>query len=150
MPTLGTNKKARFDYDILDTLEAGLVLSGPEVKSVRAGGAKIDGSFVTIHGRQATVLNMHIAPYRYARIESYIPDHTRTLLLNRSQIDYLRGKISEDGLTIVPLSLYTKGRRIKLEIGIAKGKKTHDKRRSIKEREGKRAIARGMKYGRDE
>ncbi len=150
MSTIVTNKKARFDYDILETLEAGLVLTGAEVKSIRNGNAKLDGSFVIVRGSQATVVIMHIGPYRYAPKESYVPDATRKILLTTKEIDYLRGKTDEDGLTIVPLSLYTKGARIKLEIGIAKGKKNYDKRRDIKDRENKRSLDRVRKYGRDE
>ncbi len=150
MSTLATNKKARFDYDILETYEAGLVLTGPEVKSIRNGGAKLDGSFVMVRAEGATVVNLHISAYRYGRSENYVPDHTRSILLNAKEIRYLRGKSEEDGLTIVPLSLYTKGRRIKLEIGVARGKKLHDKRRTIKEKEQKRTIRRVLKYGKDE
>lgn len=150
MPTFATHKKARFDYDILETLEAGLVLTGAEVKAVRNGSAKLDGSFVIIRGTRASVVNMHIGPYRYAPSEHYIPDATRKLLLKVKEMNYLRGKTEEDGLTIVPLSLYTKGTRIKMEIGIAKGKKNYDKRRSIKDREGKRSLQRAVKYGSDE
>ena len=150
MSTIVTNKKARFDYDILETLEAGLVLTGAEVKSIRNGNTKLDGSFVMVRGSQATVVNMHIGPYRYAPKENYVPDATRKILLTAKEIDYLRGKTDEDGLTIVPLSLYTKGARIKLEIGIAKGKKNYDKRRDIKDRENKRSLDRVRKYGRDE
>lgn len=150
MATLASNKKARFDYDILEVLEAGLVLTGGEVKAVRQGSAKLDGSFVIVRGTQASVVNMHIGPYRYARRENYVPDATRKLLLKAKEISYLRGKSEENGLTIVPLSLYTKGARIKMEIGIAKGKKNYDKRRSIKEKEHKRTLQRAVKYGRDE
>lgn len=150
MSTLATNKKARFDYEILETLEAGLILTGAEVKSIRNGGAKLDGSFVTIHGNGAMVLNMHIAPYRYAPNAHYVPDITRKLLLKAKEVRYLRGKIEEDGLTIIPISLYTKNTRIKMEIGIARGKKAYDKRRSIKDREHKRTISRAIKYGQDE
>jgi len=149
MPILATNKKARFDYDILETCEAGIVLTGAETKSIRTGGAKLTGSFVTIGHRGASVLNMHISPYRYAPREGYVPDRTRTLLLKNKEITYLRQKSHEEGLTIVPLILYTKGRHIKMEIGIARGKKKHDKRRSLKEREQKRTIERAVKYGTD-
>ncbi len=150
MTTFATHKKARFDYEILETLEAGLVLTGSEVKAIRQGSVRLDGSFVIVRGTQATIVNMHIGPYRYARKENYIPDATRKLLLNRKEINYLRGKTEEDGLTIVPLSLYTKGTRIKIEIGIAKGKKMFDKRRTIKERENKQSLARILKYGKDD
>lgn len=150
MSTLATHKKVRFDYEILERLEAGLVLTGAEVKSIRQGSAKLDGSFVIVRGRSATIVNMHIGAYRYATNPHYVPDATRKLLLSAKEINYLRGKTEEKGLTIVPLSLYTKGTLIKLEIGIAKGKKTHDKRRTIKEREGKRSLQRILKHGRDE
>lgn len=150
MPTLATNKKARFDYEILEKLEAGLVLTGAEVKSIRQGSAKLEGSFVIVRGTGATIVNMHIGAYPYATNPHYVPDTTRKLLLNRKEISYLRGKSEEKGLTIVPLSLYTNGTLIKVEIGIAKGKKTHDKRRTIKERESKRSLQRILKRGRDE
>ncbi|HRH23329.1 MAG TPA: SsrA-binding protein SmpB [Candidatus Magasanikbacteria bacterium] len=150
MPIFATHKKARFDYEILERLEAGLVLTGAEVKSIRQGSAKLDGSFVMVRGRGATIVNMHIGAYPYATNPHYIPDATRKLLLSAKEINYLRGKTEEKGLTIVPLSLYTKGTLIKLEIGIAKGKKIHDKRRTIKEREGKRSLQRMLKHGRDD
>ncbi len=150
MPTLAINKKARFDYDILEKLEAGLVLTGAEVKSIRQGGAKLDGSFVIIRGGKATIVHMYISAYRHATNPDYVPDVTRTLLLHTKEINYLRGKTEEKGLTIIPLSLYTMGTRIKLEIGIAKGKKTYDKRRTIKEREGARSLQRILKRGRDD
>lgn len=145
MPTYATNKKARFDYQILETLEVGLVLTGPEVKSIRTGKAKLTGSFVTIHNDEALVTNLHIAKYPYASIQDYVPDRTRTLLLKAREINYLRGKMQEKGLTLVPLSLYTKGRHIKMEIGVGLGKKHYDKRDVIKKRELQRQERRAMK-----
>ena len=146
MPTYATNKKARFEYEILDTLEAGLVLSGPEVKSIRSGHITLKGSFVTFHRDEANLTNAHISKYKYAgSVTDYVPDRSRKLLLKKKEISYLRGKSQEKGLTIMPLSVYTKGRHIKVEIGIGRGKKKFDKRRTIKDRETKREIARKMK-----
>lgn len=146
MSTLSSNKKARFDYTILDTYEAGIVLSGQEVKSVRSGAARLTGTFVTFHGNIPMLTNAFIPPYKHAsHLEGYVPDVSRRILLKKKEINYLRGKLQQKGLTIVPLSLYTKGQRLKLEIGLAQGKKTFDKRRILKERDGKREIARKMK-----
>ena len=145
MPTYAINKKAKFDYEILDTLEAGLVLTGPEVKSIRSKQIKLTGSFVTFHGDEAYLLNTHITKYKYASIKDYEPERSRKLLLNKKQIAYLRAKLQEKGLTIVPLSVYTKGRKIKVEIGIGRGKKQYDKKRVIKERQEKRDMKRALK-----
>lgn len=146
MPTLAINKKARFEYEILDTLEAGLVLSGQETKSVRTGGAKLTGSYVTFHKDEPQLTNAHISKYRYAgTVQDYDPTQTRKLLLRSKEISYLRGKSQEKGLTIVPLSLYTKGRRIKVELGIARGKKLHDKRETLKRRDIDREARRQAK-----
>jgi SsrA-binding protein len=146
MPIYAKNKKAKFDYDILDTLEAGLVLTGQEVKAIRNGQAKLTGAFVTFHKNKPVLTNAHISKYKHAGILSdYDPEQSRALLLKKKEIDYLRGKSQEKGLTIVPLSLYTRGSHIKVEIGIGKGKKRYDKRRTIKERESKREIARKLK-----
>jgi len=146
MPTYAKNKKARFDYEILETLEAGLVLTGQEVKSIRDGQAKLTGAFVTFHKGEPVLTNAHISKYKHAGpLDSYEPTHSRKLLLNKKEIDYLRGKSEEKGLTIVPLSLYTRGSHIKVEIGIGRGKKKYDKRRVIKERESKREDIRQIK-----
>ncbi len=146
MPTITLNKKARFDYEILETFEAGIVLSGQEVKSIRGGLARLSGAFVTFHGQTPLLTNAFIPPYKHAAVpKDYMPDASRKLLLKKKEINYLRGKLEQKGLTIIPLSLYTQGRLLKLEIGLAQGKKIFDKRRSIKEREVKREIARSMK-----
>lgn len=146
MPTYAVNKKARFDYEILDTLEAGLMLTGPEVKSVRDGHVKLVGAFVTFHGAAAFLTNAHISQYAHsAPVESYDPEHSRKLLLSKKQIAYLRGKIEEQGLTIIPLSLYTKGRYIKVEVAVARGKKQYDKRETTKKRELDRDVRRALK-----
>lgn len=145
MPTYAVNKKAHFDYEILEKFEAGLVLSGQEVKSVRTKQMKLSGSFVTIHNDEALLTNAHIPLYKHAVDTSYDPSRTRKLLLKTKEIRYLRGKLQEKGLTIVPLCVYTKGRKIKLEIGIGRGKKKYDKRRTIKEREQGREMRRVLK-----
>ncbi len=145
MPTYAINKKVRFDYEILEELEAGLVLTGPEVKSIRGKQLKLSGGFITIHKNEAILSNVNIPLYKYATVKDYNPERTRKLLLNRKEITYLTTKSQEKGLTIVPLSVYTKGQHIKLKIGIAKGKKIRDKRRVIKEREQKREDSRAMK-----
>ena len=146
MPTYVTNKRARFDYDILDTYEAGLVLSGPEVKSIRGGSVKLAGAFVTFHGNNAYLINLHVPRYKpAANLKDYNPERSRALLLKTKEINYLRGKSQEQGLTIIPLALYTKGRHIKVEIGVARGKKKYDKREKIKKRDMKRDLARERK-----
>lgn len=145
MPTYAVNKKANFEYEILEKFEAGLVLTGAEVKSVRSGNIKLTGAYVTFHDRSATLLNAHISPYKFATNEEYDPTHTRRLLLKQKEISYLRGKLSEKGLTIIPLSVYTTGNKIKVAIGLGRGKKTFDKRDSVKKRDQEREIAKKLK-----
>lgn len=146
MPIYAKNKKALFDYEILEKFEAGLVLTGQEVKSIRNGGAKLSGAYVTFHKGEPVLTNANIAKYKFAgSLTDYDPEAPRKLLLKESEIKHLFGKSKEKGLTIVPISLYTAGSKIKLEIGVAKGKKQFDKRRTIKERELKREIERKIK-----
>lgn len=140
MPTLSQNKKARFDYDILETLEAGLVLSGAETKAVKNGQVNLKGSFVTFHRGNALLTNAHISPYAFAKQIDYEPTKSRRLLLHKKQIHYLQGKSLEAGLTIVPLSVYTDKRRVKVEIAVAKGRKQYDKREAIKKRDEQREM----------
>ncbi len=143
MATLSENRKARFDYEILETFEAGISLTGPEVKSVRKGGAQLTGSFVIMKPKGAELLNSHIPPYQPNNTPpGYKPDRSRQLLLNKKEISYLLGKAKEGGLTMVPLSIYDKGRRLKLAIGLARHKKARDKRETIKRRETDREIRR--------
>lgn len=141
------NKKASYDFEILDTLEAGLILTGPEVKSIRNRSIKLSGGYVTFHKGRPYLINAQIPRYRYARIPHYDPERSRELLLTKKERQRLMQKSEEEGLTIVPLSVYTRGRRIKLLIGIARGKKRYDKRRVIKEREGEREVRRALKRG---
>lgn len=143
-----TNRKAKFNYEILETYEAGLILQGHEVKSIREGHITLAGAFVTFRGDTPLLTNSRISPYPYARgtmPADYNSERSREILLNRKEIDYLRGKSHTDGLTIVPLSVYTKGRQIKLEIALARGKKKYDKREAIRQREVDREIRRKLK-----
>lgn len=146
MSTYAVNKKAKFDYEILDTYEAGLVLFGHEVKSIKTGNISLKGSFVTIHNDDVILSNLHIPKYKYAgSVKDYDPERPRKLLLKTKEIAQLKGKISQKGLTIVPISVYNKGRHIKIEIAVAKGKKKYDKKEIIKKREIKREIDRNIK-----
>ena len=136
MPRLSNNKRARFDYDILDVLEAGIVLTGQEVKSAKTGHAKLQGAFIQIRRGEAWLKNAFIAPYTHAaNLDSYDPYQNRKLLLRKREIEKLKKKMDVEHLTIVPISLYTKAGKIKLEIGLARGKKQYEKRASIKKRE---------------
>ena len=146
MPTYAKNKFAYHDYEILDTLEAGLVLTGRETKAIRTGTVRLKGSYVSLRGDEAWLVNAHIPRYKYAGIAlEYDPEQPRKLLLKRKEIAYLEGKSHEKGLTIVPLSVYSNGRHIKLSIGVAKGKKLHDKRRTKKERDIQKDVMRDLK-----
>lgn len=146
MPILAKNKKALFNYEILEKLEAGIVLSGQEVKSVKNGHINLKGSYVTVQDEEAWLVNVHISPYKMAGpMTDYDPVRSRKLLLHKKEIRRILGKLSEKGLTLVPIKVYTKQGRIKVEIGIAKGKKKEDKRESIKKREQEREMRRMMK-----
>jgi len=146
MKPLAKNKQASFDYDIKDRFEAGLELFGHEVKSVKTGQASLKGAYVTMHGNEAFLINAHIPPYKFAgELPGYDPYRSRKLLLHKKELDYLIGKTKEQGLAIVPLKMYTKKGRVKLGIGIGRGKKKFDKRESIKKREVDRKIRRAMK-----
>lgn len=122
------NKKATFEYEILERLEAGVSLTGAEVKSVKGGHAQLTGAFVRIIGSEAYLVNAQIFPYLYARPEGYDPKRTRKLLLHKSELIRLKSKLDGANLTLVPLSWYTRGPLVKLEIGLARGKKQYEKR----------------------
>ncbi|OGH59455.1 MAG: SsrA-binding protein [Candidatus Magasanikbacteria bacterium RIFCSPHIGHO2_01_FULL_33_34] len=148
MPVYSVNKKAKFDFELLETFEAGLILNGIEVKSIRSGQASLKGAFVTFHNEAAFITNFHIPKYKFSgKVENYEPERSRKLLLNRKEISYLRGKSQEKGLTIVPISLYTKGRHIKVELAVARGKKKYDKREAIKKKDLKRELSHKIKEG---
>lgn len=143
--TLCLNKKARHSYDILETVEAGISLGGPEVKSLRNGGGNIKDSYALIKNAEVYINNFHISPYLQANIFNYEPRRQRKLLLHKREILRLSGKVKEKGLTLIPLSIYLKGNIIKIELGLAKGKHVHNKKEAIKERDVKREVAREVK-----
>jgi SsrA-binding protein len=146
MATLAVNKRAHFDYEISDKFEAGLVLSGQEVKSVKTGHISLKGSFVTAAGNELYLTNANIPPYRYAGdIKNYDPTRSRKLLLKKSEIKSLIGKSRASGLTLVPIRVYTKKRLVKLEFGVGRGKKEFDKREKIAKREEGRKMRRALK-----
>lgn len=145
MKTLSDNKKARFDYEILEKFEAGIILNGQEVKSIRKGNISLKGSYVIIRGGEPYLVGANIPPYQPKNASpDYDPERSRKLLLNKKEIDHLVGKVEERGLTLVPLKVYTKYARIKLEFGIGKGKKKSDKRETIKKRDTEREIKREL------
>ncbi len=142
---LATNRKASHDYHIEETHEAGIVLTGTEIKSVRAGSVNLRDSFVQARGREIWMLNVHIAPYEPASRQNADPYRDRKLLLHRDEIHRLMGRVQEKGLTIVPLRIYLKNNRAKVEIALVRGKKQYDKRQAIAQRESEREIQRVVK-----
>jgi SsrA-binding protein len=143
--TIVTNRRARREYSIEETYEAGLVLTGSETKSVRAGRVNLQDSYVTIREGEAWLLNSHIAPYEQASHQNHEPKRERKLLLHRRQINQLAGKVQAKGYTIVPLRLYLKDNRAKVEIALAKGKKLYDKREALAKRQAERDIERALR-----
>lgn len=129
------NKKARFDYTIVDTYEAGLVLTGSEVKSLRNKEVQLKDSYISFRGDEAFLQNAHIAEYRASSYNNHAPERLRKLLLNRKELEEIYGALKEKGYACVPLKIYFKNGRAKLEIALVKGKKTHDKREAIKKRD---------------
>lgn len=142
---IAQNKKAGHDYFIEDTIEAGLVLNGTEIKSIRKGKVQLKDSYIQIRNGEAWVSNMHISPYEQGNIFNHDPIRTRKLLLHKRQIQQLNYDIKRDGYTIVPLKMYIKDGYAKLLIGLGKGKKNYDKRQDLKKKDAKRDIARAMK-----
>jgi SsrA-binding protein len=140
---IATNRQASFKYNLLDKFEAGIVLQGSEVKSLREGGVQLKDAYAEVRDGEVWLRNMHIAPYKPAR-ENHEPDRPRKLLLHRREIDQLTGASAEKGLTIVPTRIYWSGPRAKVELALAKGKDLYDKRRSIKERDERREMQRAM------
>jgi len=143
---LSDNRKARFLYDILETYEAGIQLMGTEVKSIRAGKVNLQDGYALIRNGEAWLLNVHISPYTSSsQYFNHDPRRTRKLLLHRQEIRKLIGKVEQQGLTLVPLKLYLKRGLVKISIGLAKGKKLHDKREDLKRRQDQREMQRAMK-----
>ena len=146
MATYIDNRKAHFNYSVEETFEAGIELSGFEVKSIKNGHGTINSAFCIVRGGEAYIMNMHIPPYQPNNTEAgYDPDRTRKLLLSKKEIKKLADKDDMKGLTLIPLSLYSKGRYIKVSIAVARGKKVYDKRETIKKRESDREISREYK-----
>ena len=144
--TFARNRKAYYDYEILDKFEAGIVLKGPEIKSIRNSNLSISESRVLINKGEAWLIGCHVAEYKFdSSSDSYDPIRDRKLLLHKNQIDKLGGAKTQKGLTIVPLSVYMKRNYIKVEIALARGKKKFDKRASIKEKDSNRSISRILK-----
>lgn len=142
---LAQNKKAGFDYYIEETIEAGIVLSGTEIKSIRKGKVQLKDSFILIRNGEAWISNMHINTYEQGNIFNHDPVRVRKLLLHKKQIQQLNIDVKRDGYTIVPLKMYIKDGYAKLLIGLGKGKKNYDKRADIKNKEAKRDMARAVK-----
>ena len=143
--TLVQNRQARFNYEILEKVEAGIALEGTEVKSIREGKANIKEAYADIRSGEAWLIGAHISPYSHGNITNHDPLRERKLLLNAVEIHRLQSKVMEKGLTLVPLRLYLKGRLIKLELGVGRGKKLGDKREDIKKRDHEREIHRAIK-----
>lgn len=142
---IAENKKARFDYELLESFEAGIQLTGPEVKSIRAGHISLKESFASVKDNQVWLNNAHVSPYKPAASNNAEPTRARRLLLKKSEITELIGKVQTAGYTIVPVKIYFSHGLIKLEIALAKGKKQHDKRNVIKNRELEREVNRELK-----
>ena len=138
---ISTNRKAFHNYTILETVEAGLALRGTEVKSLRDSQVNFKDCYASIDDNEAWLIGCHITPYHHGSDANHDPERRRKLLLHRREISRLLGKVAERGLTLIPLRLYFKGGRAKVELGLARGKKLHDKRQTIREREARRELA---------
>jgi len=145
---ISQNRKAYHDYHIEETVESGIALLGTEVKSLREGRANLKDSYVILKSGEAFLLNCHISPYSHGNIMNHEPLRTRKLLMHRKEIDRLRGKAEGKGFTLIPLKLYFKDSFVKVEIGLARGKKLFEKRDTIKEKEAKREIEKARKTSR--
>ena len=139
------NKKARYDYEILERYEAGIVLTGNEIKSIRKGSCNLKDSYVIVKNGEVFMLGMHISNYKEGSITNLDETRTRKLLLNRKEINKLQGTVEIKGYTIVPVKLYFVNNRVKLEIAVAKGKHTYDKKEAIKKRDNERLAAKELK-----
>jgi SsrA-binding protein len=145
---VATNRQASYRFELLDKLEAGMVLRGTEVKALREGGAQMKDSYVTFRDGELWLHNMHIPPYKPAARENHPPERDRKLLMHKREIDRVQQRMAEKGLTMVPTRIYFKGGRAKVEVALARGKDRFDKRQSIKEREMKRDLDRARSdYG---
>jgi SsrA-binding protein len=145
MKIVAQNRKAFHDYTIEDTLEAGMLLTGTEVKSLREGKVNLKDSYVIVKGFEVFLLNCHISPYTHGNIMNHEPLRTRKLLLHKKEIARIQAKAAQKGYSLIPLKIYFKGSHAKIEIGLARGKRQYEKRDSIKKREADREIERAMK-----
>lgn len=143
--TIAENRKARHDYFVLETYEAGIELVGTEVKSIRQGGVNLKDSWCSIDNGEIFVRGMHISPYEKGNIFNREPLRIRRLLMHKREINKLFGTVKQDGLSLIPLSLYFKDSRVKMQVGLCKGKKLYDKRESAAKRDAKREIDRNLK-----
>lgn len=142
------NKSVRHEYHIIETFEAGLVLTGSEVKSIRARSVQLKDSYIAFKGQEAFLQNAHISEYKSSSYNNHHPERLRKILLNRSELDRIYGALREKGLTCVALKIYLKNGRVKLEIALVKGKKLHDKRESIKKRDVDNQLRRTLQRSR--
>lgn len=142
---IADNRKARHDYFVLESYEAGIELTGTEVKSIREGGLNLKDSWISIDDGEAYIKQMHISPYEKGNIFNKDPLRTRKLLMHKREIMKLLGQVKQDGLTLIPISVYFKGSRVKVQVGLCKGKKLHDKRDAMAQRDAKRTIDRELK-----
>ena len=145
LKTIADNRKARHDYFVLESYEAGIELTGTEVKSIREGGLNLKDSWISIDDGEAYIKQMHISPYEKGNIFEKHPLRTRKLLMHKREIMKLLGQVKQDGLTLIPISVYFKGSRVKVQVGLCKGKKLHDKRDAMAQRDAKRTIDRELK-----
>lgn len=140
------NRKAKFDYDIIETIETGIVLTGTEIKSLRAGKANLKDSYAIVRNGEVFLVNMHISEYDHGNIFNHNETRSRKLLLHKKEILKLNDKIRLEGFTLIPLKVYIKGNYAKVLLGVGKGKKLYDKREAMKERDMKREVNKAMKY----
>ena len=142
---IASNRRARHEYEILDSMEVGISLRGPEVKSLRSGRANLSDSYAILRGREVFLRNLHISPYQQAGRENPDPTRERKLLLHRHEINRLRSKVAERGFTLIPLSLYWKEGRAKVDLALVRGRRRYDKREAIRRREQDREVARASR-----
>jgi len=141
-----TNRRARFDYHILETFEAGLVLRGSEVKSLRDARANLSDAYVVVKDGEALLVGAHISPYPFSRDGGHEPDRTRKLLMHKREIERLGSTLAEKGLTLIPIRMYFKDGKAKVELGLAKGKTKYDKRETLKRKQADREMERAMRH----
>jgi len=147
---IAENRRARHDYHLLDRIEAGIALTGTELKSLRAGRISLQRAFADLREGEIYLVGAHISEYEQGNVQNHDPERDRKLLLHRREIDWLLGKVRERGLTLVPTRIYFKDGRVKVELALARGKETRDKRRDLAERDARRQIERALKDRRRE